>query len=68
MDKYQLDNEVGSGGYGTVFAAEEKKTKTKVAIKQIPTINVEQEGVHITTIKEIKLLQELSHLTHISYN
>lgn len=61
MDKYQLTKKVGAGGYGQVFAAEEKKTKTKVAIKKIATGNFE-EGVHVTTIKEIKLLQELSHL------
>lgn len=62
MDKYVFDksDEVGSGGYGTVYAGTVKETGKRVAIKRIKCQKFE-DGVHITTLKEIKLLQEITH-------
>jgi len=51
--------DVGSGAYGSVFSATVKETGEKVAIKKIGSKF--EEGVHVTTLREIKLLNEIDH-------
>eukprot|EP01133_Synstelium_polycarpum_P015130 gene15130-17909_t len=59
-DKYTLSYEVGSGTYGMVYKAEDKKRHNRVAIKKFRSTK-EGEGLSLTACREIGLLKELSH-------
>ncbi len=52
---------VGSGTYGKVFKAVHVYTKKLVALKRI-RMEQEREGLPVTAIREIKLLQSLKHV------
>ncbi|KAL1903177.1 serine/threonine protein kinase, CMGC, CDC2/CDK subfamily [Sporothrix stenoceras] len=52
---------VGSGTYGKVFKAVHVYTKKLVALKRI-RMEGEREGLPVTAIREIKLLQSLKHI------
>ena len=61
-DRYQIISKLGEGAYGNVFLAEDLKNKNmKVAVKQLKSSSVE-EGVPISSLREISLLKELSHV------
>jgi len=61
-DRYQVISKLGEGAYGKVYLAEDLKNKNaKVAIKQLKPSSVE-EGVSISTLREISLLKELNHV------
>ncbi len=51
---------VGSGTYGKVFRAHHVYTKDLVALKRI-RMEGEKDGVPVTAVREIKLLQSLKH-------
>ena len=64
-DKYQIIEKCGEGAYGKVYLAEDiKNNNMKVAIKKLKPISVE-EGIPISTLREISLLKELSHINII---
>ncbi len=55
-------SKLGEGAYGKVYLAEDLKNKNqKVAVKQLKSSSVE-EGVPISTLREISLLKELNHI------
>ncbi len=59
--KYQkIDKPVGEGTYGVVYRAKVLKTGETVALKKI-RLEVEDEGVPSTALREISLLKELQH-------
>ena len=60
-DRYELLKKIGEGAYGKVFLAKDLKTNAQVAIKKIKLGNVE-EGIPISSIREISLLKELNHI------
>jgi cyclin-dependent kinase len=61
-DRYQIISKLGEGAYGNVYLAEDLKNKNmKVAVKQLKSSSVE-EGVPISSLREISLLKELSHV------
>ena len=61
-DRYQVISKLGEGAYGKVYLAEDLKNKNlKVAVKQLKSSNVE-EGVPISSLREISLLKELNHI------
>ncbi len=61
-DRYQIVSKLGEGAYGKVYLAEDLKNKNqKVAIKQLKSSSVE-EGVPISSLREISLLKELNHI------
>lgn len=56
----KTEKPVGEGTYGVVYKAECLKTGETVALKKI-RLEVEDEGVPSTALREISLLKELSH-------
>jgi len=62
-DFERLDT-LGEGTYGTVYSARDKVTGEIVAIKKVK-IHDELEGFPITSLREIKMLQEIDHHVNI---
>ena len=61
LAKYKkIEKPVGEGTYGIVYKAEEVATGKPVALKKI-RLEVEDEGVPSTALREISLLKELQH-------
>lgn len=61
VDKYvKVEKPVGEGTYGVVYKAKCKRTGTMVALKKI-RLEMEDEGVPSTALREISLLKELDH-------
>ncbi len=63
--KYQPIENIGSGAYGVVCSAINKKTKDNVAIKKIPAI-FDQIQIAKRTFREIKILKHFKHDNIIS--
>ncbi|KAG8885446.1 kinase subunit of RNA polymerase II carboxy-terminal domain kinase I [Tulasnella sp. 331] len=57
---YQLVNQVGEGTFGKVYKARNVVTGALVALKRIK-VEAEKDGFPVTALREIKLLQSLSH-------
>jgi cyclin-dependent kinase len=61
-DRYLIVQKLGEGAYGKVYLCEDLKNKNqKVAIKQLKSSSVE-EGVPISSLREISLMKELNHV------
>mmetsp|Transcript_16161 Transcript_16161/g.26379 ORF Transcript_16161/g.26379 Transcript_16161/m.26379 type:complete len:301 (+) Transcript_16161:224-1126(+) len=61
MEKYKkIEKPVGEGTYGVVYKASNTETGELVALKRIK-LEVEDEGVPSTALREISLLKELHH-------
>lgn len=61
LAKYQkIEKPVGEGTYGVVYRAKDRTTDEVVALKKI-RLDVEDEGVPSTALREISLLKELTH-------
>eukprot|EP01137_Pigoraptor_chileana_P019659 Opistho-2@80972 len=58
MENYTKAEKIGEGTYGVVYKARDKQTGEYVALKKI-RLEVEDEGVPSTAIREISLLKEL---------
>ncbi|KAG8983375.1 kinase subunit of RNA polymerase II carboxy-terminal domain kinase I, partial [Tulasnella sp. 427] len=57
---YQLVNQVGEGTFGKVYKAKNVMNGRLVALKRIK-VEAEKDGFPVTALREIKLLQSLSH-------
>jgi serine/threonine-protein kinase BUR1 len=60
LKDYRLHEKVGEGTFGTVIVAEQVKSGKKVALKKL-IVNNEDEGIPVTALREIKILQLLDH-------
>jgi serine/threonine protein kinase len=58
IQKYQKEEKIGEGTYGTVYKAMDRKTFEDVAIKKVKT---EEEGIPSTTLREISILKQTQH-------
>ena len=64
MDKYAKLEKVGEGTFGKVYKAQCKETGRLVALKKT-RLEMEEEGVPSTALREVSLLQMLSQSIYI---
>uniref|UniRef100_A0A3Q7IID4 Protein kinase domain-containing protein n=1 Tax=Solanum lycopersicum TaxID=4081 RepID=A0A3Q7IID4_SOLLC len=64
MEKYEKLEKVGEGTYGKVYKAKDKATGQLVALKKT-RLEMDEEGIPPTALREISLLQMLSHSLYI---
>ena len=64
MDNYEKLEKVGEGTYGKVYKARDKRSGQMVALKKT-RLEMEEEGVPSTALREVSLLQMLSHSMYI---
>ncbi|GAX74697.1 hypothetical protein CEUSTIGMA_g2145.t1 [Chlamydomonas eustigma] len=64
MDQYEKMEKIGEGTYGKVYKAKDLVTGKLVALKKT-RLEMEEEGVPSTTLREVSLLQMLSESNHI---
>lgn len=60
IDNFQKLSRIGAGTYGLVYKAIDKLSNKTVALKRIIMHNEKSDGFPVTTIREIKTLQEAS--------
>lgn len=60
IGRYKIKEVIGEGTFGKVFLAIEKDTMRKVALKKL-TLKNSHEGIPISIIREISILQKLNH-------
>ncbi|XP_023014578.1 cyclin-dependent kinase 1 [Leptinotarsa decemlineata] len=65
IDDFVKIEKIGEGTYGVVYKGQNKKTGELVAMKKI-RLELEEEGVPSTAIREISLLKELRHPNVVS--
>lgn len=63
-NKYTYVNELGSGGFGTVFLAKEKVSNRYVAIKQLKNTDKEEQD---DIIHEIEMVSKFDHPNIVNY-
>lgn len=64
MEKYEKIEKVGEGTYGKVYKAQDRVTGQLVALKKT-RLEMDEEGIPPTALREISLLQLLSHSLHV---
>ncbi|MEL6186879.1 MAG: protein kinase, partial [Myxococcota bacterium] len=61
LDRYRVARRIGSGGMGTVYAAEQVSVGREVALKILRSDLVGQEGVRLRFRREAEVIARLSH-------
>ena len=65
-ERYQKTRTLGSGAFGEVYEAKDSETNQVVAVKKFGIKSTEN-GVDFSTIRELKILQELNHPNIIKF-
>ena len=66
-DRYLMIKRIGKGSYGSVYKVEDKKAEKDkykfIALKKmkLPSNLLHEQGIDFTTLREIKILQEIKH-------
>lgn len=63
-ETFSIIEEIGTGAYGTVYKARSKATREFVALKKIIVSHSSEEGMPLSTIREIAMLKQLSNVQH----
>jgi serine/threonine protein kinase len=61
VNEYKQLGQLGSGTYGTVFKAEERKSGVICALKKIK-MDKEHDGFPLTSIREVRILMQCKHV------
>jgi len=61
-DRYKEISKLGEGAYGKVYLAEDTKNNNEVVAVKVLNPSSVEEGVPISTLREISLLKELNHI------
>lgn len=61
IGKYDIIEQLGSGGFACVYLAEDRKAKQKVAIKVIDRKLAEEDGIILYIENELRLISRMSH-------
>eukprot|EP00118_Oscarella_pearsei_P000175 m.4373 g.4373 ORF g.4373 m.4373 type:complete len:316 (+) comp10621_c0_seq1:267-1214(+) len=62
-DDYERLDEIGTGAYGTVYRAVNRRSGKHVALKELRLLS-QEEGVPVTTVREVTLLKRLGNIGH----
>lgn len=66
--RYQEIYEIGTGAHGTVYKAKDLKSKSEndefVALKRVKISNTNEEGLPVSTVREIALLKQVNQIGH----
>jgi len=63
-NRYNKIGRIGEGTYGIVYKAKDKETGEIVALKRCIPHHESSDGFPITSLREIKILRELSYYKH----
>jgi len=63
VNQYRELNAIGTGAYGTVYKAEDKKNNDIVAMKKV-RIALTEDGVPMSVLREVSLLRHLGKYNH----
>eukprot|EP00803_Ostreobium_quekettii_P003387 evm.model.scf_1884.1 EVM.evm.TU.scf_1884.1 scf_1884:25738-29505(-) len=64
-DQYEHFEKIGEGTYGKVFKARDKHNKDRIVALKKTRLEMEEEGVPSTALREISILQTLSKSNHV---
>lgn len=63
--KYEEVGEIGTGAYGTVYKAKDLLNNNRyVALKRVRITNTTEEGLPVSTLREIALLKQVNEIGH----
>lgn len=63
--KYEEVGEIGTGAYGTVYKARDLEHNGRfVALKRVRILNTSEEGLPVSTVREIALLKQVNQMGH----
>ncbi|XP_028404431.1 cyclin-dependent kinase 4-like [Dendronephthya gigantea] len=63
--KYEEVGEIGTGAYGTVYKAKDLLNNNRyVALKRVRITNTTEEGLPVSTLREIALLKQVNKIGH----
>lgn len=66
-ERYEEVDEIGTGAYGTVYKARDLHCNGRfVALKRVKISNTNEEGLPVSTVREIALLKQVNQIGHVN--